>query len=47
MSLEEFFKGIDINKELMLIDYQPCEYEEVKKYGQDMILSSDTHAGPI
>lgn len=40
-------KGLDKNKQWIVLDHQPCEYSEVKKAGGDIILSGHTHAGQI
>lgn len=47
MSAEQLLENVDLNRELILIDHQPCEYDAVEKAGYDCILSGHTHAGQI
>lgn len=46
-SAAELMTGLDTKKEIILLDHRPCEYNEVKAAGYDMILSGHTHAGQI
>ncbi|MGI6069719.1 MAG: metallophosphoesterase [Blautia sp.] len=38
---------LDPEKVLVLADHQPCEYEEARAAGYDLILSGHTHGGQI
>ena len=44
---EELTKNIDKSKVLLMLDHQPCEYEEARKAGVDLIMSGHTHGGQI
>lgn len=47
LKLNQLMKDIDKEKELILIDHQPCDYGKAQKNGIDLILSGHTHAGQI
>lgn len=46
-SAEALLEGIDDNRQLILVDHQPSEYEQAKAAGYDLILSGHTHGGQI
>lgn len=45
--ISELTSKLDENKEWIVLDHQPSDYENVKKAGCDIILSGHTHAGQI
>lgn len=45
--ISELTSKLDENKEWIVLDHQPSDYDNVKKAGCDIILSGHTHAGQI
>lgn len=45
--IEDILSGVDKSIPLILIDHQPVEYDKVKSFGLDLMLSGHTHKGQL
>lgn len=47
LDITQLLEPVDLDKEIVLVDHQPCDYDKAEKAGVDLILSGHTHAGQI